>query len=99
MIDLDLAHRVAPSGGQHGNETMQLAVETHFAKNWRAIAFHAAIVIVEPNSGEPADQKIENATREDFMPGIMTNPFPAADHIQAFLHGHEEKRDGLRIVL
>src|SRR5439155_4234148 len=87
VIDLDLTHRVAPSGRQDGDETVQLAVETHLAKNGRAIAFHAAIMIVKPNPGEPADQEIENAARKDFVPRIVPDSFPAADDIQAFLHG------------
>ena len=73
MIDRDFADAEAARRGQHRDEAVQFAVEPHLAKHLGAIALHAAIVVVQFHAGEPADQPVEDAAGQDFVPGIVAD--------------------------
>ena len=55
MVDLDLADAEAARRRQHRDEAVQLAVQADLAEHLGAIAFHAAVVVVQPDAGQPAD--------------------------------------------
>src|SRR5262249_5948140 len=82
MIDLNLADAIAACSRQHRNEAVQLAVEPYFLEHFSAIALHAAVVIVQPDAGQPADHQVENSTGPDLVPGIVAHALPAADHVK-----------------
>ena len=56
VVDLDLADAEAARRRQHGDEAVQLAVEPDLAEDLGPVAFHAAVVVVQPDAGQPADQ-------------------------------------------
>ena len=99
MLNHDLADPKAPGSGQHRHEAVQLAVEPHFAKDLAAVALHAAVVIVQLDAGQPADQPVEHARRKHFVPGVVPHLLPAADHVELVGHGRQKTGDFARVVL
>src|SRR5438105_4097101 len=63
VMDFNLSHAKAARRRQHGDEAMKLAVEFHLAAHSRTKAFHAAIVVVQPNAHDGADQEIKDLAR------------------------------------
>src|SRR5207244_3165270 len=81
MVDLDLADTEAAGLGQDGDEAVQLAVEPDLAKDLGAIAFHAAVVVVQVDAGQPADHPVEHPAGQDLVPGVAADSFPPRNHI------------------
>ena len=86
MIHDDFANPPAARRGKHGYKPMQFAVQPHFVKNAASVAFEPAVVIVQTNAGEKADQPVKHARRSDFVPRVMPDLFPPADNVQIVRH-------------
>src|SRR5262249_7078890 len=94
----DLAYLEAARRCQHGDEAVKFPVQAYLAEHLRLVAFHAAVVIVQLHSRDPADERIENPTGPDPVPGIDSFLFPAADYIESVQRRQEVWYLG-RIVL
>ena len=99
MIDRQLAHAETAGGGQHRHEAVQFAVQPHLGEHLAAITFHAAVVVVQTDAGEPADQPVEDARGQHLVPGIVAHLLPAADDVAVSFHRGQEPRDLARVVL
>src|SRR5262249_1394295 len=99
VIDLDFADAIAARRRQDRDEAVQLAVEPDLVENLLAVALHAAVVVVQANAGDHADQAVEDTAGPNLVPGIVTDAFPATDNIQATVQCREESLDFFRIVL
>ena len=60
---------------------MKLAKELDFLGDLSSVALETTVVVVKFYSTEMAQHAIENSARQDFVPWIMTNFFPAADAV------------------
>ena len=81
---------------------LQLAFDTkqRRAQHFAAITLEAAVVVVQANAGEDADQPIENSRRPHLMPRVQPLLLPAADDVEFLIvHGGEKARDLLWVVL
>src|SRR5207237_8053979 len=81
------------------NETMELVIEAYLPADLGPKTLHARVVIVQPNACQPTYQEIEDAARNDFMPGVMTDALPAVDHIQTLVETSQQRADLFRIIL
>src|SRR5262245_9973963 len=99
MLNDNLTDFEAARCGEHRDEAVEFTVKSNLAKNFRLVAFHAAVMVVQLDAGQPPHQCVEDSARQDFMPGIMPRLLPAADHVKTRLHGLEKIRDFGRIIL
>src|SRR5438132_13280156 len=83
MLDHDFGDLEAPRRGQHRDKAMELAIEADLAENRGPVAFHAAVVVMELDAGEPANEAVEDAAGPNFVPGVVARLLPAADDIHA----------------
>ena len=84
---------------QYGNETMQFAVDLHLTSHLGAEQFQAAVVIVQVQSGQTADQPVEDFAGIDFVPWIEASLFPSVDDIEARVDLFQQHWEFRRIVL
>ena len=99
MLDNDFRDAETAGGSQNGHKAMELAIETDFVKYFTAVAFHAAVVIVQADACQTADEPIENTRGEHFLRRVVAGSFPAADNVVLLVHLFQELGHFVRIVL
>ena len=90
MLDRRLADAKPARRGQHGHEAVQLAVEPNLVNHVAAKRLQAAVVVVQLDAGEPADQAVEHLRRPPLVPGIVAIDLPAADDVEPFVELGEQ---------
>ena len=83
MLHRQFGHAKAAGVGQHRNEAVQFAVQPHFPGDFRPENLQSAIVIVQLESGERADQPVEDFAGIDFVPRIEPAFLPAVDDVRS----------------
>ena len=86
-------------GGQHRHEAVQLAVEPNFVHHLAAKRLQAAIVVVQMDARQVADQPVEHARRQHLVPRIVPLVLPAAHDVEAFVELGQQAGDLGRVVL
>ena len=101
MAHFDLGYAEAPPMGHDRHETMKFSVELEMGilNQFATIGFEAIVDIMQVNTGQGADQAVEDTRREGFCDGVEAREFPAWDEIIAFIELLQETRDLFRIVL
>src|SRR3954454_2152683 len=99
MIDGNLAHRPTAGRREDRYEAVQFAVQPDFVENLAAIAFEAAVVVVQLDTGEHADEPVEDARRPYLVPRIVPHLLPAADAIEPLVDFGQKARNFARVVL
>ncbi len=99
MLDDDLADLEPAGVRKYRHKAMQLAVQAHFVKDLAAVSLHAAIVVVQPDTGYGADHPVEHTRRINLVPGIMADLLPAADNVEPQIHVREKLGNLVRVVL
>ncbi len=95
----DLANLESSRGREDRDEPVHLAVEMQIAHQIPGHRLHAAIVIVEFDAGQAADESVEHAARQHLVPRIVADLLPAADQIESLAQLRQEIRNLRRIVL
>ena len=85
MLNNNLAHSKTTGGCEHWDEPMTFAVQVDFGQDFSAIGFEAAVVIVQPNTSQRTDQRVEDSAGQYFVPRIMASLLPTADDIESAL--------------
>ena len=99
VLNDQFADTKATSSGQHRDEAVQLAVQTNLAEYLGPITLHAAVVVVEADSRQPAYQPVEHAAGPNLVPGVVPNLLPTTDHIEVFAKSGQKTRHLFGVVL
>src|SRR5262249_11974606 len=99
MVDDEFADLEAAGLREYWNEAMQFAVEPHFLEHFRSIRLHPAVVVVQPHTSDRPDHGVKKTARPHFVPRIMANLLPAADHVEPFAKRGEKVGDLVWVVL
>ena len=99
MMHRHLGHPKPPGMRQHGNEAMQLAIEGQLPGDLRSQTFEATVVVVQPQSGQPAHQPVEDFARLGLVPRVKPALLPAIHHIEALAQPLHEPRNLGGVVL
>src|SRR5262249_15486995 len=74
-------------------------IETDLAEDLRSVALHAAVVVVQPDARETADEPVEDPARQHLVPRIITFALPTADDVVLGGEGIQKAGDLGRVIL
>jgi hypothetical protein len=99
MMHLHLRHLEAAGVRQCRDEAMKLSVQPDLARHVVAVCFQAAVVVVQPDPGPPADDGVEYPAGQAPPPRVVAFTFPATDQVVAVIERFEQPRQLRRVVL
>ena len=99
MVHRQLGDAVALLVREHGNETVQLAVEHESACDLAAVRLQPAVHVVQPQSRHVADDPVEELRGDAPRERIATLLLPARHEVESLVELREQPRNLGRIVL
>eukprot|EP00913_Durusdinium_trenchii_P028378 g26606.t1 len=99
MMHGNFRHFESAGMGQYSDKAVKFAVNANFPGHFGSKQLEAAVVIVQFQSGQPADQPVEHLTGIHLVPGVEPPLLPAVDDIETFVPFRQELRNFSGIVL
>ena len=90
MVDTNLGNSESSCVREYWNESVKLAIDSNFFTNFGLKHLHAAVVVVQLQSCQFADQPIKDFAGVNLMPRVQPLGFPTIDDIKPFLQFGDE---------